>query len=133
MRAKNRVSIYVCTNATGTQRVPVAMIGKPKNPRCFRKGRPRIAYFSQANAWSDKSTFKQWFNDVFLPFIRQTTSRKVALILDNCGPHETDIFDCSDQVTIFTLPPNCTSIFQPMDMGVISTLKAKYKSKLYNE
>ena len=47
--------------------------------------------------------------------------------MDNCGPHGADLVDNRAQVTILTLSPNCTSVFQPMDMGVIAALKLKYK------
>ncbi|CAN0298812.1 unnamed protein product, partial [Pylaiella littoralis] len=50
MKAKDRVSAYMCTNATGSGKVPMSIIGKSKNPRCFRKAPPPIKYFSQANA-----------------------------------------------------------------------------------
>lgn len=130
MKAKARVSLYVCTNATGTLKVPMAVIGTAKNPRCFRKGPARMAYLSQKNAWSDAVTFKQWFYTVFLPFVRKKTSEKVVLLIDNCGPHAADLHDSRDQVKILTLPPNCTSLFQPMDMGVIAALKLQYKSRL---
>ena len=36
MKAKHRMSAYMCTNATGTGKVPIAIIGKSKSPRCFR-------------------------------------------------------------------------------------------------
>ncbi|PXF48393.1 Jerky protein-like [Gracilariopsis chorda] len=130
MKAKARVSVYVCTDSTGIHKVQLAIIGAAKNPRCFRKGETTVNYFSQKNAWSDSVTYRRWFLEVFMPYVRRYTSKKVALVMDNCGPHATDVLDVSGQVTIFTLPPNCTSLFQPMDMGVIATLKAKYKSKL---
>ena len=50
--------------------------------------------------------------------------------MNNCGTHATDVLDVNGQVSILTLPPNCTSLFQPMDMCVIATLKAKHKSRL---
>lgn len=130
MKAKARVSLYVCTNATKTIKLPMSIIGTAKNPRCFRKGSPPVTYFSHKNAWSDSVTFKKWFYGVFLPFIRAKTSEKVLVIMDNCGPHGADLVDNRDQVTIMTLPPNCTSLFQPMDMGVIAALKLKYKPRL---
>ena len=37
---------------------------------------------------------------------------------------------CVEQVTVFKFPPNVTSVFQPMDQGVIAALKAGYKSRL---
>ena len=130
MKSKARVTLYVCTNATGTLKIPMSVIGTAANPRCFRKGPPKLVYFSQKNAWADARTFKQWFYTVFLPFVRRITSEKVVLLMDNCGPHSADLHDRQEQVKILTLPPNCTSMFQPMDMGVIAALKLQYKSRL---
>lgn len=59
MKAKDRVSVYICTNATGSAKVPRAMIGKSKNPRCFRDTPCPITYLSQAHAWLDSVTFKK--------------------------------------------------------------------------
>lgn len=50
--------------------------------------------------------------------------------MDNCGPHGTDVQDVRNQVTLFTLPPNCTAIHQPMDMGVIAAWKRRYRGLL---
>ena len=72
-----------------------------------------------------------WFHDVFLPAIRKRTSRKVILIADNFGSHDaTDTALQDQQVEWILLPPNCTSVHQPMDQGIIATLKRKYKSKM---
>ena len=35
--AKDRVTINACTNASGTIKLPLLLIGKAKNLRCFRK------------------------------------------------------------------------------------------------
>ena len=51
MKAKSRVSIYVCTNAAGTLKDPLAFIGKAKNPLYFRKRNPPVAYFCQKSTW----------------------------------------------------------------------------------
>ena len=126
---KDRVTGYVCTSATGI-RVTMYIIGKPKNPRCFRIERCPVPYLNQRNAWSDTVTFKKWFYDVFLPFICRHTSRPVALLMDNCGLHGAELSDPRQKVTIMTLPPNCTSLHQPMEMGIISTWKLKYRSLL---
>ena len=47
MKAKPRVSLYVCTNETGTLKLSMSIIETAKNPRCFRKGSPPLTYFSQ--------------------------------------------------------------------------------------
>lgn len=55
---------------------------------------------------------------------------RVILFTDNFGPHLTDLCDVRNQVTVVTLPQNCTSLFQPMDMDIFAALKATYKKKL---
>ena len=37
MKAISCVSIYVCSDATGLHKVPLAIIGTTQNPRCFCK------------------------------------------------------------------------------------------------
>lgn len=127
MSAEDRVTAYVCTNADGSAKLPMAIIGKSKNPRSFRLGQPEVPYFSQTNAWSDTLTFKRWFHGVFVPFVRKRTSAPVALLMDNCGRHAADLIDHKNQVSIFPLPPNCTASHQPMDLGIISAWKAHYR------
>ena len=60
----------------------------------------------------------------------QKENRKIALIIDNCPAHPT-IADLSNVKLIF-LPPNTTSVSQPMDQGVIKCLKAFYRRRLVN-
>ena len=55
-------------------------------------------------------------------------SRKVALIVDNC-PARPIIENLSHAKLVF-LPPNTTSVSQPMDQGVIRCLKAHYRKQL---
>ena len=65
-KAKDRMTI----NASGTIKLPLVLIGKAKNPRCFRnlnkKARP-VVYRNQANAWVDRDIFRDWFFNCFVP------------------------------------------------------------------
>eukprot|EP00171_Calliarthron_tuberculosum_P001839 IDg1839t1 len=36
MKAKDQITAYVCSNADGTSKVPLSIIGTAKNPRAFR-------------------------------------------------------------------------------------------------
>lgn len=128
MKAKDRVTAYMCTNASG-RRVPLSLIGTAKDPRCFRIRKSPVMYFSQKNAWSDARVFKQWWLKVFLPHVRSVTSKKVLLIMDNHSSHA-DLVDPREQVTILELPPNRTSKHQPMDAGIIQAWKVRYRTKL---
>ena len=129
MKAKDRVTLYVTTNATGTDKVPLSLIGKSKNPRCFRNKTLKLKYYNQAKAWSDSKVFKKWW-EAFRLYIRSRTNRKCLLIMDNCGPHGTELVDPDGQIEVIFLPPDVTSVYQPMDAGVIAMLKKNYRYRL---
>ena len=125
MSAKDSITAYVCTSADGSQKPPLAIIGKAENPRCFRRGTPAVPYFSNKTAWSNTATFRKWFNHVFLPHVRSVTSRPVALLVENASSHS-ELCDMRGQVTIIPLPHNVTSMHQKMDMSVIFVFKRLY-------
>ncbi len=53
--------------------------------------------------------------------------------MDNCAGHDINICDPTGQVEIIFFPPNCTSVYQPLDQGIISTLKTIYKKEMLSE
>jgi len=69
MKAKERVTLLLACNATGSKKVPVAIIGKAALPLCFR--RPGCAspltYFSQRNSRMDGVVLKSGFTRCFCP------------------------------------------------------------------
>ena len=36
-KQKDRVTLMACSNATGNHKLPLVLIGKSANPRCFKK------------------------------------------------------------------------------------------------
>lgn len=130
MRCKDRVTGYVCTNGDGLQKLSMDMIGKSKNSRWFRLGPPAVPFFSRKNAYSDTVTFKRWCYDVFLPYVRNNTSRNVILFMNNCGPHGTDLSGSRGQFQILTLLPKFTALHQPMDLGIIGAGKTRYRGMI---
>ena len=61
----------------------------------------------------DSTLFEEWVCELDVKF--QKENRKIALIIDNCPAHPTTA-DLSNVKLIF-LPPNMTSVSQPMDQG----------------
>ncbi len=138
MRSKDRVTIVVACNATGTKLVPLAMIGKSANPRCFsKKESSPIKYYNQSSAWMDKALCTKWLLDVFVPYVRvNNKGRQVALLWDGLKAH--NISDAAStletcNITVILIPPNTTSHFQPLDQGIISVLKQRYRTLLINK
>ena len=103
------------------------VIGKAKNPRCFKNMKKLpCRYRSQRKNWMDSVLFEKWVRDVNKKF--RAERRKVVLIIDNCPAHP--IIVNLSHVKLVFLPPNITSVSQPMDRGVIRCLKAHYTKRL---
>lgn len=129
MEDEDRISAYMCTNATGTAKVDMSIIGKSEYPRCFRWEKTPVKYFSQNNAWSDGPTFRKWWLEVFLPFVRRWTHEPVLLLINGSLSYG-GMEDPTRQVTVMMYPPNCASKHQPMGLGIIATTKVYYRSRL---
>ena len=83
-------------------------------------------YRGQKKLWIDSDLFEDWVREQDNKFEGQ--NRKVLLIVDNCPAHP-EIGGLKATELCF-LPSNTTSITQPMDQGVIRSLKAKYRSRM---
>ena len=98
-------------SATG-EKLPMFVIWKSKNPRCFKnvKHLP-CEYKSQKKSWMNSEIFEEWVRKLDRKF--RADDLKIALIIDNCPAHPS--ISNSTNVQIVFLPPNTTSILQPMD------------------
>ncbi|EFX67751.1 hypothetical protein DAPPUDRAFT_63746, partial [Daphnia pulex] len=130
LRAKDRLTLVLCANATGTCKIDPLLVGSAKNPHCFRDQQSPVPYVNLKNAWVDREIYRGWWNNIFLPAIRKHTKEPVALLMDNCSGHDPSCADPTGQVEIIFFPPNCTSVFQPLDQGIITTLKTLYKREM---
>ena len=55
----------------------------------------------------------------------------MLLLVDGCLSHS-DLVDDRGQVTVMKYPPNCTSIHQPMDQGIIAATELNYRKELHD-
>ena len=85
----------------------------------------------------DSEIFKKWFFEKFVPKCRLGLKeldlpQKAILVLDNAPSHPDIATLTSDdgQITCLFLPPNTTSLIQPMDQGVLQSIKLTYKRDL---
>ena len=130
IKAKERLTVILCVNATGSCKMTQVVIGSAKQPRCFKKTPSCLPYYFQPNAWNDTANYNKWWNEVFLPSIRKHTHDPVAFLIDGFSGHDKNCVDPLGQVRVFRFPPNITSVFQPLDQGIIAALKTGYKSRL---
>ena len=74
----------------------------------------------------DSTLFENWVRDLGNQLEKENW--KFALIIDNCTTHPG--IKGLKAIDLFFLPPNTTSALQPMDQGVILSVKARYRTKV---
>lgn len=122
---KQRLTLLFVVNATGTYKRAYC-IGKPQKPRCFKGKDIPLPYYSNRNAWM---TTVIW-NSILTDFNKnlQKENKKIVLIVDNASCHKTHL--TFSNIDVEFLPPNTTSIIQPLDQGIIHSFKAEYRKVL---
>ena len=87
----------------------------------------------QANAWMDQRICNLWFSNVFVKAVTDaglaSATHPVVLLWDGCSAHSVTEF-AHPNVRVIMLPPNCTSLIQPLDQGIISVVKRAYRKEV---
>ena len=121
-KSKVRLTGIAAASATG-EKLPMFVISKSKNPHCSKnvKNLP-CEYKSQKKSRMNSEIFEEWVRKLDRKF--RAVDRKIALIIDTWPAHPS-ILNLTN-VQIAFLPPNTTSILQPMEQGIIANLKAHH-------
>lgn len=123
---KDRLTVLMCANATGSHKIKPLVIGKGSGPRAFRgiQHLP-VAYKAQGNAWVDREIFSDWFRHIFAPSVKEhfrtlglPEDSKAILLLDGSRAHPQESELVSDNIFTIFLPAGVTSLIQPMDQGI---------------
>lgn len=139
--SKDRLTLLLGGNAAGDFKLKPMIVYHSENPRalkgCHKQSLP-VLWEANKKAWVTTAVFEKWFTTYFCPAVREycikkNLDHKALLILDNAPGHPRTLSDLCSEVKVVYLPPNTTSILQPMDQGVISTFKAYYLRETFNQ
>ncbi|WAR01586.1 TIGD4-like protein [Mya arenaria] len=101
------------------QKLKPVVIGKARKPRCFGSisvDKLPVKYCSNRTAWIHSWCFEYWVKSLDRKMM--AGNRHILLFVDKAPVHPN-----------ITLRNNCTSVLQPMDAGIIQTLKLKYRKR----
>ncbi|EPX73479.1 ARS-binding protein [Schizosaccharomyces octosporus yFS286] len=133
-RYKAKISIVMCANSTGSEKLPLWVIGYAKRPRAFHSTGTYpenigIHWCSSGKASMTLTIMKKWLRW----FDANMEGRKVLLVLDNSDVHRLAVesIRCSSHAfqntTIIFLPSNSTNVYQPFELGVFNAFKILYR------
>lgn len=142
---KDRLTLLLGANASGDMKLKPLLVYHSENPRVFKqnsiiKRRLPVMWRSNQRAWVTLALFKEWLFEVCAPSIKDYLATndlplKALLLLDNAPGHPKDLDDnlMADfpWLTVQFLPPNTTSLIQPMDQEVIAGFKKLYTRALF--
>jgi hypothetical protein len=89
----------------------------------------KTLYRHQKSAWMDTTLCQHWVDNVFTKYVRRYIEGPVVILWDNFSAH-LKVTPLDPDIMLLTLPPNLTSVYQPMDQGIISAIKRRYRSRL---
>jgi len=134
--SKNQLNLLLGGKASGTLKLKPLLVYHSKTPRVMKgilKSRLPVIWISNRKAWVMQLILSEWYCKHFchsvLQFCNQNNlPQKAPLLLDNAPGHPPNLEDVKSElkVKIVFFSPNTTSLFQPMDQGIIAAFKAYY-------
>ena len=89
------------------------------------------------SGWMEAAIFLSWFSKLFIPAVSHLLETgPVVLFVDGHHSHitlELIKYARGKGVHLFCLPPNCTHILQPLDVGTFVPLKSEWQKTLQLE
>ena len=130
-KRKDRLTLLIITNMDGSDHRKLSVIGKAKNPHCLQKKYKMQAkdmavdWYASKNAWMTGDIH----NRIMAKFNNQmrAAGHHVLYVCDNASSHQNKEYS---NIKFLMLPPNSTSVIQPLDQGIIMSVKRRYKKKL---
>lgn len=129
-KSKERITVALICNASGSDKRKPVVIAKSRRPRCFGKTFDPTMYcdyYHNKKAWMTTAVFqtivKKLDRDLRL------SHRRGVLVLDNATCHNVTGLELTNLELCF-LPKNTTSHLQPLDAGIIRSFKSAYRRDL---
>ncbi|XP_028648887.1 tigger transposable element-derived protein 1-like [Erpetoichthys calabaricus] len=144
---KDRLTLLLCSNASGDFKLKPLLVYHSDNPRVFKKHnvikqKLPVMWRSNSKAWVTRQFFVEWVTEVFAPAVKEYLEKnnlplKCLLLLDNAPAHPPNIDEYLEEefdfIQVRYLPPNTTPLLQPMDQQIISNFKKLYTKALFRK
>ena len=127
-KRKDRLTLLIITNMDGSDHRKLSVIGKS---HCLQKKYKMqvkdmsVDWYASKNAWMTGEIHHQIMSK--LNNEMRLSNHHILYVCDNASSHQVREYS---HIKFLMLPPNATSIMQPLDQGIILSAKRRYKKKL---
>jgi hypothetical protein len=125
---KGRITVLVAANMDGSEKLPLLVTGRSEKQGSFENSTSfPLKYRHNKTAWMTCILFEDFLQTLNAKMAAK--NRNILLFIDNCAAHRKNVSHFSN-VRVEFLPPNMTSVVQPMEQGVIKVLKHQFRKRL---
>jgi DDE superfamily endonuclease len=131
-QSKDRVTVLLTCNATGSEKMRPLFIHKYENPRALRgisKNTLPVNYYWNSKSWMQVSIWNEYLKK--LDSQMRAQDRNILLLVDNAPTHALYENTYLTNITIENLPLNTTAHLQPCDQGIINSFKVLQSIKYF--
>ncbi|NXS37924.1 TIGD3 protein, partial [Pomatostomus ruficeps] len=122
-----RLTLLLCANASGSEKLPLRAVGDSPRPRCLRGvNLEQMPWSYRAGSLAGLSAplFAEWLRE-----FNEAMRRRGKSVLLLLAKHEAHPYLPLSNVRMVFIPP-ATSLAQPLDRGIASDLKGHYRRRL---
>ncbi|EDV19165.1 uncharacterized protein TRIADDRAFT_2637, partial [Trichoplax adhaerens] len=141
-RSKAKLTLLACTNASGTYKLPLAVVDKNGMPSTLDEEQVLtlpVTYYRDEDLRMCNGLYESWYNDQFKPRVKRFCKEnnfpsKVLLLVRDTPAHNciTSSISDSEKFIVLRIPSNIAFALQPMNQGILTSLESHYQTKLYD-
>ncbi|CAI5721891.1 unnamed protein product [Hyaloperonospora brassicae] len=127
-QTSNRLTIALCCNADGSEKLPLLFVGKTEKPRGLTSlAAAEDNYRCSPHALMTRGIFLEWITNVDAKFRKE--QRKCVLLIDNSTVHVGINTEELKNVEVVFLPLGSSNNLHPMAAGVVTAFKRRYRQR----
>jgi hypothetical protein len=134
------ITALVTINACGNTARPLLIVKGKNVPQITEDVRNEFAFVHQSNGWITTKIYDEYVEKILIPTInslrkkKQQPNQRCIVFVDNHASHLSEkakqLFH-DNKIDYYSFPPHCTTILQPLDLGVFGDFKARLIKALY--